>query len=97
MLSISDVFKVDITSKPESLPDAPILPDNTGIPSTTYSGELEALNEPIPRIRMEVDEPGIPEPVFTLTPGAALSNICWKDTLGTSFTASVFTILAEPA
>ncbi|MNY38809.1 hypothetical protein D3C86_1734540 [compost metagenome] len=32
-------------------------PEN-GFPSTTYSGELEALMEPIPRIRMVAEVPG---------------------------------------
>jgi len=45
-------------SNPESELVAATEPDWTGTPSITYSGELLALKEPIPRIRIEVEAPG---------------------------------------
>ena len=48
------------------MPEMPSL--ETGRPSMTMSGSLEALMEEPPRIRMVAPAPGIPEPAVTTTP-----------------------------
>ena len=55
-------------SNPESELVAATEPDWTGTPSITYSGELLALKEPIPRIRTEATAPGCPEVDVICTP-----------------------------
>ena len=74
-----------------------IEPEVTGTPSITYSGELEALKEPIPRILKEAEEPGWPEAEVNCTPVAFPCNKSWKETEGTSAIFSFFTLAAEPA
>ena len=51
---MSELLIVDIISRPASELIVLMVPERIGTPSITYSGELLALKEPIPRIRTGV-------------------------------------------
>ena len=68
----------------------------TSIPSITYSGSLPALIELVPRIRIDVSAPGLPEFWVTCTPAALPCSAWSREVTGTAFSSSALTDATEP-
>jgi len=70
--------------------------ESTTTPSITKIGWFVAFSELIPRMRMEVDAPGVPELACICTPAARPCNT-WSMEVGTDFLmAASFTDTTEP-
>ena len=90
------IFVFELFMYEASGPPVLKLPDVTGTPSITKSGSCEALNEPMPLIRMLWFAPGWPELPVMVTPLVMPCNFCSTLITGTFFIMSAFTVLAEP-
>jgi len=69
---------------------------SNGTPSTTSSGEFEALIDPKPRMRSSAPLPGCPPPEVDMTPATCPSSILVTSVTGRSLSFSAVTISAEP-
>ena len=81
----------------ESGSDMPEMPSlDTGRPSMTMSGSLEALMEEPPRTRMVAPEPGIPEPEVTTTPALLPRRRSAGEVMTPLLMSSPLTVETEP-
>ena len=76
------------------MPEMPSL--DTGRPSITYSGVLEALMEEPPRMRTVAPEPGIPSPAVTTTPALLPRRRSVGEVTTPLLISSALTVETEP-
>ena len=97
MLSISLGFKVaSIPVPPAEVPKELTSLDETGIPSITYKGYVEALRDARPRTRKLTFDPACPDEEENDTPGITPSIICVMEVTGRFLSLSVFITEADP-